>query len=427
MSDGPGVAGGRFCPEVRGWAALRLVVCVPGPIREEIDLCTHPPPADGPRGQLPASADFVASAVTLVSLPAAIAWSREIAERVSVLGVAAGPASIARLLAVRLLQPGSALRIYWPGIVDRVWNVIRPALEKMGVTTRGSSREDLRHEVASPLALTFLKSLAAGRKDLRLVGAGSPDRPDGPPFGWAPGIDAIGPTLRYLLADQVPGGFQSHAFLASPLARVARAAGIAAPVAVVRWRCTGCRTWAAGDGTCPHCGTALAPVRTRRLVAAAVLRCGGDAGLRRPQARASLAPADEACTLTICDHAEAEAIRRRCVARARLLWERVICGGHTGAPAMVVLAALAGVRPLDAIADRPAAEPGWLQTLVETLADSRLGRLQVAIGVNAALAAAAVRLGQPAPEAVSAAYVGVLATRFRQAIFGPRGGRAAQP
>jgi len=140
-----------------------------------------------------------------------------------------------------------------------------------------------------------------------------------------------------------------------------------------------------------------------------------------------LAPADEACTLTICDHAEAEAIRRRCVARARLLWERVICGGHTGAPAMVVLAALAGVRPLDAIADRPAAEPGWLQTLVETLADSRLGRLQVAIGVNAALAAAAVRLGQPAPEAVSAAYVGVLATRFRQAIFGPRGGRAAQP
>jgi len=415
MSDGPGMGDGRFCPEARGWAALRMAACVPEPIREEIDRCVLLPSA---------AADFVASAVALVSLPVAVAWSREVAEHAPVLSVAAGPACIARLMAVRLLQPGSALRFYWPDIVGRVWNVIRPALEKVGVPTQNAGREDLRHEVASPLALVFLKSLAAGRKDLRLLGVGAADRPDGPPFGWAPGIDALGPVLRYLLADQVPGRFQSHAFLASPFARVARAAGIVAPVAVVRWRCAACGTWATGDAACPDCGTSLVPVRTRRLVATAVLRRGGGGtGPRRLRTQTSSMAAGEACVLTACDRVEAEAIRRRCIARARHLWERVVRGGSCNVPAMAVLAALADVQPLVAIADRPQGDPRRLQTLVEALAEERLDRVQVACEVNAALAAAALRLGRPEPEAVSAAYVGVLATRFRQAIFGLKSGR----
>lgn len=423
MSDGPAVGGGRFCPEVRGWAALRMVACVPGPLRQEVDRYVLPPAAGGPHVHGSADADFFADAVALVSLPPAVAWAREIAERIPVLGVAAGPACIARLMAVRLLQPASALALYWPGIVGRVWSVIRPALEKMGVPTQRAGREELRHEVASPLALIFLKSLAAGRKDLSLLGAGTADRPDGPPFGWAPGIDALGPVLRYLLADQVPGRFQSHAFLASPLARVARASGIVAPVAVVRWRCASCGTWAAGDGVCPHCGRILTAARTRRLVATALLRRGEGVRPGRPWAHASSASAGQACAMTACDCAEAEAIRRHCVARARLLWERVVRDGSCNVPAMAVLAALADVQPLAAIADRPLADPRWLRTLVDSLADGQLDRVRVACKVNAALAAAALRLGRPAPEAVSAAYVGVLATRFRQAIFGPRAAR----
>jgi len=423
MSDGPAVGGGRFCPEVRGWAALRMVACVPGPVRQEVDRYVLPPAAGGPHAQEAAGADFFADAVALVSLPQAVAWAREIAERIPVLGVAAGPACIARLMAARLLQPASALALYWPGIVGRVWSVIRPALEKMGVSTQRAGREELRHEVASPLALIFLKSLAAGRKDMSLLGAAAAERPDGPPFGWAPGIDALGPVLRYLLADQVPGRFQSHAFLASPLARVARASGIVAPVAVVRWRCVSCGTWAAGDGVCPHCGRALAPVRTRRLVATALLRRGEDARPGRPRAQASSTPAGETCVMTACDCAEAQALRRRCIARARLLWERVVRSGPCNVPAMAVLAALADVQPLAAIADRPPGDPRWLGTLVDALADGQLDRVQVAREVNAALAAAALRLGRPAPEVVSAAYVGVLATRLRQAIFGPRAGR----
>jgi hypothetical protein len=133
--------------------------------------------------------------------------------------------------------------------------------------------------------------------------------------------------------------------------------------------------------------------------------------------------AGEACVLTACDRVEAEAIRRRCIARARHLWERVVRGGSCNVPAMAVLAALADVQPLVAIADRPQGDPGRLQTLVEALAEERLDRVQVACEVNAALAAAAMRLGRPEPEAVSAAYVGVLATRFRQAIFGLKSGR----
>ena len=423
MSDGPAVGGGRFCPEVRGWAALRMVACVPVPVRQEVDRYVLPPAAGGSHAHGAADADFFADAAWLVSLPPAIAWAREIAERIPVLGVAAGPACIARLMAARLLQPGSVLALYWPGIVGRVWSVIRPALEKMGVPTQGAGREELRHEVASPLALIFLKSLAAGRKDLCLLGADAADRPDGPPFGWAPGIDALGPVLRYLLADQVPGRFQSHAFLGSPLARVARASGIVAPVAVVRWRCASCGTWAAGDGVCPHCGRVLAAVRTRRLVATALL--SRDEGARRGRlwAQASSTPAGETCVMTACDCAEAEALRRRCIVRARLLWERIVRGGSCNVSAMAVLAALADVQPLAAIADRPPGDPRWLRTLVEALADGQLDRVQVARKVNAALAAA-VRLGRPAPEAVSAAYVGVLATRFRQAIFGPRAARA---
>jgi hypothetical protein len=128
--------------------------------------------------------------------------------------------------------------------------------------------------------------------------------------------------------------------------------------------------------------------------------------------------------MTACDHAEAEALRRRCIARARLLWERVVRGGSCNIPAMAVMAALADVQPLAAIADRPPGDPRWFRTLVETLAEGQLDRVQVARKVNAALAAAVLRLGRPAPEAVSAAYVGVLATRFRQAIFGPRTRRA---
>jgi hypothetical protein len=356
-----------------------LAACVPEPIRREIDRCAGPPPSSGPHGYPPTVEDFVASAVALVSLPAAILWSREIAERVPALGVAAGPACIARLLAARLLQPDSALRVYWPSIVDRTWSVIRPALEKMGVTTHGCNREDLRHEAASPLGLVFLKSLAAGRKDLRLLGIGSADRPDGPPFGWAPGIDAIGPVLRYLLAGQVPGEFRSHAFLSSPFAAVVRVAGIAAPVFVVRWRCKGCRTWAG-----------------------------------------------ERSVLAVSDCAEAEALRRRCIVSARLLWEKVVRGCSPSAPAMVTLAALAEVRPVAAIADRPAAEAAWLWRLVESLAGERLDRVQLACEANKALAAVAARLGRPATAAVSAAYVGVLATRFRQAIFGSKSGRSGR-
>jgi len=424
MLDVPGAGAGRFCPEVRGWAALRLVACVPESVRDQVDRCALLPSAGGLSGRSSGSADFVASALALASLPVAIAWSREVAERVPALGVAAGPACIARLLAARLLQPGSALAAYWPGIVDRVWTVIRPALEKTGVATCGSGREDLRHEVASPLALVFLKSLAAGRKDLRLLGLGAVDRPDGPPFGWAPGIDAIGLVLRYLLAGQVPGRFQSHAFLASPLAGVLRAAGIAAPVSVIRWRCPECRMWAAGGGLCPQCGASLTPIRTRRLVATALLRRGDGVRPQPLRTQPSMAPPGEGCGLTVYDRAEAGALHRRSVIRARLLWERMVRGRSCNAAAMAVLAVLAGVRPVASIARRPAAGQGWLQALVETLADERLDRVRAAREASAALAEVASFLGQAAPAALSGAYVGVLATRFRHAIFGPRGGGA---
>jgi hypothetical protein len=93
---------------------------------------------------------------------------------------------------------------------------------------------------------------------------------------------------------------------------------------------------------------------------------------------------------------------------------------------MAVLAALAGLQPLTEIASRPAADPQWLRTLVEVLVDVRLDRVRLACEVNLALAAVARRLGQPVPAAVSAAYIGVLATRFRQAVFGPTGGRSGR-
>jgi hypothetical protein len=217
----------------------------------------------------------------------------------------------------------------------------------------------LRHEVASPLAWVFVGSLAAGRKDLRLLGDPGASRPDGPPFGWAPGMDPLGLVLRYLLLDQVPRRFRSHGFMASPLARLLRDLGLARPRVFVCRRCPVCRAL----------------------------------------------------------FAEASLLRRRCLDRASGLWARAVQSGRHGLAATVVLGALAGVRPLAALADRPMPRREWLEALVSALAEERLEREGVAARANAALEMVASRLGRRRPPAILAAYVGVLATRFRQAVF----------
>ncbi|MGB2937817.1 MAG: hypothetical protein WBD05_06425, partial [Phycisphaerae bacterium] len=57
----------RFSPEVRGWAALRLIPLVPRPLREEIESRAS---ADGrSKGR------FRRDALALVSRPESIAWS----------------------------------------------------------------------------------------------------------------------------------------------------------------------------------------------------------------------------------------------------------------------------------------------------------------------------------------------------------------
>ncbi|MBE3095924.1 MAG: hypothetical protein IMZ44_02195 [Planctomycetes bacterium] len=427
MTDIPArAASDRFCPEVRGWAALRLAALVPGPVREAIERkarLPRPGLSDGPASE---TGDFARAALALASSPAAVAWSRQVAEQVPVLGPVAGPASIARLWADCLLRPGSCLKTYWPDAVGRVWNVIKPMLEKMGLCTYGSSHEDLRHEVAAPLALVFLQSLAAGRKDLRLVGLGLADRPDGPPFGWAPGIDAISPLLRYLVAGQVPGRFQSHALLSSPLARAVCEAGIAVPVTMARWRCPRCRGWpAGGGGPCPQCGAAPVQVRVRRLVSPALvgLTPAGGRGLETlgPPAL-PLGPGGFA--LAVLDRVEARGVRQECIQRARALWERAVQGRSCNSAAMVVLGALAGVRPLVLMAERPPPRQAWLDALVEALADGPLDRARLGREANLALAAVAAHLGRPVPPPIGCAYVGVLATRLRQAILVPRSPRA---
>jgi hypothetical protein len=245
------------------------------------------------------------------------------------------------LWAARLVAPDGRLEAYWPDLVGEVWRVAAPG------------------------------------------------RPDGPPFGWAPGIDAFPSVLRYLLLGQVPNRFRSHAFLVSPLAHLVCRLGLAVPRSLVRRLCPQCRRcWPrdAGVRRCPHCKVPLVLCRSRRLVSRARL------------------------------------VRRECLRRARRLWRKVIEGRRYGVPAMVVLGALAGVRPLASVAARPRPKREWLERLVDMLAEGRLAREPVAARANAALRAVAIRLGrrQPAP-AITAAYVGVLATRFRQCLFGRPG------
>jgi len=280
---------------------------------------------------------------------------------------------------------------------------------------------ELRHEVAAPLALVFLKSLAAGRKDLRLVGQGEANRPDGPPFGWAPGIDAPSAVIRYLVVGQVPGLFRSHALMSSPLVRIIRATGIALPVTVSRWRCTTCRAWMdAGCGRCPQCGAPLVVSRVRRLVAARSL--GGGPWEPRRAIRPALGPVSAAARsdgLAVYERVEAAEVRRGCVERALRLWREVIQNRCMNISAMLVLGALAGLRPLAAVAEQPAPEDRHLAWLVETLADERLDRQAITRAANEALDAVALRVGQPRPARIISAYVGVLATRFRRRVLRP--------
>ena len=60
----------------------------------------------------------------------------------------------------------------------------------------------------------------------------------------------------------------------------------------------------------------------------------------------------------------------------------------------------------------------WDDEETDTLvAEERLEREGVAARANAALEMVASRLGRRRPPAIAASYVGVLATRFRQAVF----------
>ena len=409
----------RFCPEVRGWAALRMVALVPPPLRDAVEEEARSAGREG---------SFRRAALALVSRPDAIAWTRSLAERVPALGVSAGPASIVRLWVTGLMRPDGALARYWPDLVGCVWGVLGPALRMVGLETRGPRGEELRHEVASPLAWIFVGSLAAGRKDLRLLDGRTPEanRPDGPPFGWAPGMDPLGPVLRYLLMDQVPRRFRSHGFMASPLARLLRDLGLARPRVFVCRRCPVCRVLLADASRprrCPHCGNRLVLCRRQRLVASPSGRTDGSGAEAADPLQADSGVVARfggeggAGRLAVPDRAEARLIRRRCLDRASGLWARAVQSGRHGLAATVVLGALAGVRPLAALANRPTPRREWLETLVNALAEERLEREGVAARANAALETVASRLGRRRPPAILAAYVGVLATRFRQAVF----------
>jgi hypothetical protein len=187
----------RFQPEVRGWAALRLVGGLPRPLRETLRRFSHPPiPPHRPDATLSRGL-LAGTALTLVSTPEAVAWSRMLSERVPAFGIAAGPACMARVWVGQLLRPGGAIDVFWPDAADSVWCVVKPILTKLGLEVRGWHREELWHEVAAPLALMFLKSVAAGRKDLRLVDMGPPDRPEGPRVRRVDGVRCRPvPTVR---------------------------------------------------------------------------------------------------------------------------------------------------------------------------------------------------------------------------------------
>jgi len=388
----------RFCPEVRGWAALRLAALVPAALREAVRR--EATEGRGPRR-------FRRDALALVSRPDAITWARQVMERVPALGPAAGPACLVRLWVSGLVRPGGALAAYWPDLVSLVWRTAAPALRMTGLPTRGPRGAELKHEVAVPLAWVFVASLSAGRRDLRLLDSRAGRQPDEPPFGWAPGIDPLGLVLRYLVLDQVPRRFRSHAFLSSPLSRLLRSLGLARLRVVGRWRCPVCRaapTEAVCDCRCPHCGGRLVLCRTAQLLSPGP----GDAG--RPARGSSAA-------VCVPERAEARLMRRTCLCRASALWGRAVEEGRHGVAATVVLGALAGVRPLVAMADRPRARREWLERLLDVLAEERLDREPVAAEANAVLEAVAARLGRRRPAAIAAAYVGVLATRFRRVVF----------
>jgi hypothetical protein len=118
------------------------------------------------------------------------------------------------------------------------------------------------------------------------------------------------------------------------------------------------------------------------------------------------------------DLVEAESERRQCLKRAGTLWQTIIMGRRADVAARVVLGALAGVEPLVLVADRPAPRRQWLERLVEVLAESRLDRVPLAAEAHAAAEDVAGRLGRRRPVILSA-HVGVLASRFRRAVFAP--------
>ena len=388
----------RFCPEVRGWAALRLASAVPAGLREAVRRA-----ATERRGPRRCHSDARAR----VRRPDAVAWARRAAACVPSLGPAAGPACLVRLWVSDLVGRGGALGAYWPDLVSRVWRTVAPAVRRTGLGTRGGREAELRHDVAVPLAWVFVASLSAGRRDLRVLSESPGCRTDEPTFGWAPGVDPLGLVLRYLLLGQIPRRFWSHAFLGSPTGRLLRSLGLVRLRTVGRWHCAACRAApaeAVRDRRCPHCGGGLVLCRGPRLLAP------GPGDSARPAAGPSAAT-------RVPERAEARMMRRGCLRRASGLWGRAVEEGRHGVAATVVLGALAGVRPLVAMADRPRARRAWLERLIDALAEEHLDREPLAATANAVLDAVAARLGRRCPPVIASAYVGVLAARFRRTVF----------
>lgn len=397
----------RFCPSKRGQAARELESSVPLALRAEIKaMAAAAPPATG----------FQQGAVAVVSTPRATAWSAEVAHQRPDLGPPAGPACIVHLWAAGLLRRGSAFDTYWPSLLRETWNVVQSALDLAGIDTKFlSHRQELQHDVAEPLAMGFLRSLAECQKDLDLIdkecGCGSKKE-----FGWAPGIDPLRPTLGFLFLGQVPGRFRSHAFTASPFAQAVCAAGFADVSEIRRRECSRCKIWLdTEDDCCPNCHGPLKIHMERRLTP----RLDLDVPLEREpkvwssrgEVRLSPTPVPEQIGFL--------EIRRKYVRRARGLWKEVIQGQRYGLEARLVLGAFAGVRPLRIILDGLPPKDVWLEILLDTLAEPRIKGRAVAEEVNCALAMMRQDASAaPCPEKILPRHIYNLANHFRDHVFG---------
>jgi len=308
---------------------------------------------------------------------------------------------------------------------------VRPMAATMRVDRRSElwlaasdpRRKALRLSALGPLAIFFLLSVA--RTELAweaLVDASeAPRRRQA--FGWAPGLNSLAATVRYVLTGQSGRRFRRKALLYSPLARYLRHLGLVQCVPMVRGRgAGGPRTadaparqagrWLLG---CEYLARCASGIRRNGHRVALVDETRSPAEHLDPQQAASDARTERRAPAPEEEVDRLEA-RRRAIGAAKLMLQEYTRGNAVRLKRLLLWAHAAGLKRPEVLLASPSAhdERTWAALIEALLADRVADRAAGVRRVNRQLPLLAARLGVAPCTPFTTTQFGTYMTRLRR-------------